>query len=343
MHLVQRHTWFLMPHPFIRAAAVMTAALAAVLLSASPVSAQNIPGGSVALMVPYPAGGPSDVIARVFNTPLGRELGVPVMVENLGGVSGALGAQKVLSAPADGHFLYQGSPNEVILSPLANAAVKFDAEDFQLVQLIAYAPMVVVAKKELAAANMDELITLARNAPKDKPLNYGSVGIGSLYHVLSEHLGQVIKAPMTHVPYKGVAPMLQDLAGGNLDYAILPQFGAIDGMVAAGRVKVLGQLGASRAESLKNLPTVTEGKLLKDFNFTVWSGYMVKKGTPPEMMQKLQKAIQAVLTDPKVRESLGAQFQIVAKPMSLDESAKFYAVEAASYRKLAKAVGIERQ
>jgi tripartite-type tricarboxylate transporter receptor subunit TctC len=343
MHLVQRYARFLMPHTLVRAAAVTATALAATLLSVAPVNAQNIPGSAVSLMVPYPAGGPSDVIARVFNTPLGRELGIPVMVENLGGVSGALGAQKVLSAPADGHFLYQGSPNEVILSPLANAAVKFDAEDFQLVQLIAYAPLVVVVRKELAASNMDELITLARNTPKDKPLNYGSVGIGSLYHVLAEHLGQVIKAQMTHVPYKGVAPLLQDLAGGNLDYAILPQFGAIDGMVAAGRVKVLGQLGATRAETLKNLPTVTEGKLLKDFSFTIWTGYMVKKGTPPDATQKLQKAVQAVLTDPKVRESLSAQYQIVAKPMPLDESAKFFAQEAANYRKLAKAVGIERQ
>lgn len=316
---------------------------AAGLLFAFGASAQGQTGGPLSLMVPYPAGGPSDVIARIFNTPMAKDLGVPVLVENLGGVSGALAAQKVLAAPANGQVFFQGSPNELILAPLANAAVKFDAEDFQLVQLIAYAPLVVVAKKELRASSMDELVTLARSAPKDRPLNYGSVGMGSLYHVLSEHLGHVIGASMTHVPYKGAAPLLQDLAGGNLDYAILPHFAAIDGMVAAGRVKLLGQLGAQRADTLKQLPTVTEGRLLKDFAYTTWTGYLVRKGTPAEVVQRLQKAIQASLGDPKVRESLAAQSQLVAKPMSLEESARFYAAETAGYRKLAKAVGIERQ
>lgn len=316
---------------------------AASLLIALGASAQGYPSGPLSLMVPYPAGGASDVIARIFNTAMARELGVPVLVENLGGVSGALGAQKVLSAPANGQSFFQGSPNELILAPLANAAVKFEAEDFQLVQLIAQTPMVVVARKDLPAASMDELVTLARQAPRDKPLNYGSVGTGSLYHVLSEHLGQVIGARMTHVPYKGAAPLLQDLAGGNVDYAILPHFGAIDGMVAAGRVKLLGQLGAQRAETLKQLPTASEGRLLKDFAYMTWTGYLVRKGTPAEVVQRLQKAIQATLSDSKVRESLTAQSQLVARPMSLEESARFYATETAGYRKLARAVGIERQ
>ncbi|WP_137892256.1 tripartite tricarboxylate transporter substrate binding protein [Ramlibacter sp. 2FC] len=306
-------------------------------------SAPSFPSGPISLMVPYPAGGPSDVIARIFNTPLGKTLGTPVLVDNLGGVSGALGAQKVLAAPASGRFLYQGSPNELILSPLANAAVKFDTEDFQLLQLISHAPMVVVARKGLPAGGMDELISLARWAQKQRPLAYGSVGIGSLYHVLSEHLGQVVGAGFTHVPYKGVAPLLQDMAGGNLDFAILPHFAAIDGLAAQDRVKVLGQIGASRAETLKHLPTVNEGRLLKGFHFGIWSGYLVKRGTPEPVMRTLQQALHAALGDPQVRASLAAQSQIAAAPMSLAEAASFYASETAGYRKLAKAVGIARQ
>ena len=115
-------------------------------------------------MVPYPAGGPSDAIARIFTVPLGKELGQQVLVENLGGVSGALAAQKVLAAPADGHYLFQGSPNEVILSPLANAAVKLKAEDFRLVHPVADAVMVFVARKDLPANSVDELIALARKS-----------------------------------------------------------------------------------------------------------------------------------------------------------------------------------
>lgn len=114
-------------------------------------AATAYPAKPIALMVPYPAGGASDAIARVLSQPIGKQLGQTVLVENLGGVSGAIGAQKVLSAPGDGYHLFQGSPNEVILSPLANAAVKLQAEDFQLVQPISTAVLALIARKDLEA------------------------------------------------------------------------------------------------------------------------------------------------------------------------------------------------
>src|SRR5688572_30135297 len=164
--------------------------LASGLLMASGLAlAQGYPSKTVNLMVPYPAGGPSDAAARIFTVPLGKELGQQVVVENLGGVAGAIAAQKVLAAPADGYYIFQGSPNEVILSPLANAAVKLKTEDFRLVQPTADAVMVFVARKDLPANNVDELIALARKSP-DKPLSYGSVGIGSLYHLILEKMQQ---------------------------------------------------------------------------------------------------------------------------------------------------------
>ncbi|WP_415838236.1 tripartite tricarboxylate transporter substrate-binding protein, partial [Polaromonas hydrogenivorans] len=140
------------------------AALAGLLLAIGGALAQSYPSKPVNLMVPYPAGGPSDSIARIFTVPLGKELGQPVLVENLGGVAGALAAQKVLAAPADGHYLFQGSPNEVILSALGNAAVKFKAEDFRLVHPVAEAVMVFVVRKDLPVSNVDELIALARKS-----------------------------------------------------------------------------------------------------------------------------------------------------------------------------------
>lgn len=319
------------------------AALMACVIAFTPGLAMAYPNGTVSLMVPYPAGGPSDVIARIFNNRISKQLGSPVIVENLGGVSGALAAQKVLSMPANGQMFYQASPNEVILSPLANAAVKFDAEDFQLIQLISYAPLVLIVKKDLPVNTADEFITLARSSKGSAALSYGSVGIGSFYHVLAEHMGQTINAPMNHVPYKGVAPLMQDIAGGNVDFAILPHFGAIDGLVEQGRIKVIAQLGNQRAETLPKVPTVSEGKLLKNFGFSIWTGYMVKKGTPPNVVNALQKAVQTSLADPEVRASLRLQSQLVAKPMTLEESEKFYNAEVAYYRKIAKAVGIQRQ
>src|SRR5262245_38115545 len=114
-----------------------SALLAGLLLAAGMAFGQTYPVKPVNLMVPYPAGGPSDAIGRIFTAPLGKELGQQVVVENLGGVSGAMAAQKVLAAPADGYYIFQGSPNEVILSPLANAAVKLKAEDFRLVHPVA--------------------------------------------------------------------------------------------------------------------------------------------------------------------------------------------------------------
>ena len=139
--------------------------------------AQGFPAKPVTLMVPYPAGGLSDVMARLMNTSMAKQLGQPVIIENLGGASGAIAAQKVLNAPADGYFLFQGSPNELILSPLANAAVKFKSEDFRLIQMIAIAPMAIIARKDLPVNNGDELVAYAAKAAKEgKPLTYASVG-----------------------------------------------------------------------------------------------------------------------------------------------------------------------
>jgi tripartite-type tricarboxylate transporter receptor subunit TctC len=247
---------------------------AGLLLGAAAALAQAYPVKPVSLMVPYPAGGPSDAIARIFNTALGKELGQPVLVENLGGVSGALAAQKVLAAPADGYYVFQGSPNEVILSPLANAAVKLKTEDFRLVHPVADAVMVFVTRKDLPVNNVDELIALARKSG-DKPLVYGSVGIGSLYHLILENVQASTGVKLTHVPYKGNAPLLQDVGGGQVDFAVLVYSAAMGGLADQGRLKVIGQLGAQRSELLKNVPTVSEGKELKNFSYKIWTGFMV--------------------------------------------------------------------
>ncbi|MBO9515072.1 MAG: tripartite tricarboxylate transporter substrate binding protein [Variovorax sp.] len=312
------------------------------LAAAGAVFAQAYPSKAVNLMVPYPAGGPSDAIARIFATPLGKELGQPVLVENLGGVSGALAAQKVLAAPADGYYLFQGSPNEVILAPLANAAVKLKAEDFRLVHPVADAAMVFVARKDLPANSVDELIALARKS-KDKPLTYGSVGVGSLYHLIMEEVQHRTGTQMIHAPYKGNAPLLTDIGGGQVDFAVLVYSAAMGAMAEQGRLKVIGQLGAQRSELLKDVPTVSEGKELKDFAYKTWSGLMVPKNTPEDVVQRLHKAIGATLKDPSVRAQLAAQTQLASPAMSLAEAAKFYEAETARYRAIAKTINLQPQ
>jgi tripartite-type tricarboxylate transporter receptor subunit TctC len=320
------------------------ALLAGGLLMAAGLAAaqQGYPAKPVNLMVPYPAGGPSDAAARIFTVPLGKELGQQVVVENLGGVAGAIAAQKVLAAPADGYYIFQGSPNEVILSPLANAAVKLKTEDFRLVQPTADAVMVFVARKDLPANNVDELIALARKSP-DKPLSYGSVGIGSLYHLILEKMQQQTGIRLNHAPYKGNAPLLQDIGGGQVDFAVLVYSAAMGALAEQGRLKVIGQLGAQRSELLKDVPTVSEGKALKDFNYKIWSGFMVPRKTPEDVVQKLHKAIVATLADPGVRSQLAAQTQLAAAPMTLAEAQKFFESETARYREIAKSINLQPQ
>ena len=318
------------------------ALLAGLLLATGGALAQTYPTKPVNLMVPYPAGGPSDAIARIFTVPLGKELGQQVIVENLGGVAGALAAQKVLAAPADGYYLFQGSPNEVILSPLANAAVKLKAEDFRLVHPVAESVMVFVARKDLPANSVDELIALARKSG-DKPLTYGSVGIGSLYHLILENVQQLAGIKLTHAPYKGNAPLLQDIGGGQVDFAVLVYSAGMGALAEQGRLKVIGQLGAQRSELLKNVPTASEGKELKNFSYKIWSGLMVPKSTPENVVQRLQKAIGETLKDPSVRSQLAAQAAQVSPPMSLAESAKFFEAETARYRSIAKSINLQPQ
>jgi tripartite-type tricarboxylate transporter receptor subunit TctC len=317
-------------------------ALLAGVLLATAAAADTYPAKPVNLMVPYPPGGPSDAIGRIFSTPLGKELGQPVLVENLGGVSGAIAAQKVLSAPADGYYIFQGSPNEVILSPLANSSVRLKAEDFRLVAPIADAVMVVLTRKELPVNNVDELIALARKSA-DKPLSYGSVGVGSLYHFIVENMQQATGIKATHIPYKGNAPLLQDIGGGQVDFAVLVYSQAMGAMADQGRLKVIGQLGAQRSELLRNVPTVSEGQLLKNFQYKTWTGFMVPKNTPEPVVQRLHAAIGKTLKDPSVVSQLTLQTQVPSAPMSLPEASKFFETEMARYRAVARSINLQPQ
>lgn len=316
--------------------------LAASILLAGGAAADTWPAKPVNLMVPYPAGGPSDVIGRIFSGALAKELGQPVLVENLGGASGAIAAQKVLAAPADGYYIFQGSPNEVILAPLANASVRLKAEDFRLVAPIADATMVVLTRKDLPVNSVDELIALARKS-KDKPLSYGSVGVGSLYHFIVENMQQVAGIKATHVPYKGNAPLLQDIGGGQVDFAVLVYSAAMGDMAEHGRLKVIGQLGAQRSELLKNVPTVSEGQELKNFHYKIWTGFMVPKNTPEPVVRRLHAAVDKALKDPSIVSQLQLQTQLPSAPMTLPEAAKVFDGEIARYRALAKAINLQPQ
>jgi tripartite-type tricarboxylate transporter receptor subunit TctC len=291
--------------------AVRFSLLTSLLAASLGAAAQNYPTKPVSIMVPYPAGGLSDVIARVVNVPFASKLGnQPVLVENLGGVSGAIAAQKVLDAPADGYYLFQGSPNELLLSGLANKAVKFKAEDFRAIQVTATTPLAIVARKDLKANNADELVILARQAAREgKPLTFASVGVGSFYHLLGEDLSKKINAPMLHVPYKGGADVVRDLVGQQVDIFITPYGKPQVEMAKAGRLKFIAALTPKRQPLIPDTASVDEGVALKGYHQTIWSGYFVKKGTPEAIAQKLNQALNETIGDAKMRATLEAQNQ----------------------------------
>ena len=312
------------------------------LLMATAAPAQTFPAKPVTLMVPYPAGGVSDVIARTLNVTLAKHLGQPVIVENLGGAGGAIAAQKVLNSPADGHLIFQGGPNELILAPLSNSAVKYKSEEFRLVQMITINPMAVLARKDLPVSNGDELIAYAKKAADaGTPMTYASVGPGSMYHLLGEHMSKQTGIAMTHVPYKGGAPAQQDLMGGLVDIFMTP-FGKSHGqLVDEGKLKVVGVLSSERQAMFKKAPTLNESKALKGFVFEMWSGYFVRKDTPESVVQALHKALSEVANDPAVRAALEAQAMVVPRPQPLTAMNKVYGDNIARYRAIAKAINLQ--
>ena len=328
-----------MSKPFTRWAALLSS-----LLLAGAAAAQSYPSKPVTLLVPYPAGGLSDVIARTVNNTLSKHLGQPVIVENLGGASGSIAAQKVLNAPSDGQIIFQGSPNELILAPLAISAVKFKSEDFRLVQMIATAQIGFLARKDLPVNSVDEFLDYARKeAAQGRPITYASVGPGSFYHLLGEHLSSVTRIPMTHVPYKGAAPANQDLLGGQVDIFLAPFGKSYEELQKQGKLKVLAMLNSERLESVKAYPAISESKQLKNFTFTIWTGYFVKKDTPEPVVQVIHKAITEALADPAVHAGLEANSQLVAKPLSLSAVSKAYADGTAQFRAIAKSINLQPQ
>ncbi len=321
-----------------------TTALLAGLTLAAGAMAQTFPSKPVTLLVPYPAGGISDVIARTVNNALSKQLGQPVIVENLGGASGSIAATKALNAPADGHLIFQGSPNELILAPLAISAVKFRSEDFRLVQMIATAQIAFLARKDLPVNSVDEFLDYARKMAKEgRPITFASVGPGSFYHILGEHLSKTTGIPMTHVPYKGAAPANQDLIGGQVDIFLAPYGKMYDNLHKDGKIKVLAMLNDKREDSTKQYPLITESKQLKDFDFNIWTGYFVKKDTPEPVVQALHKAITETLSDPTVHAGLEANSQLTAKPLPLAAVGKVYADGTAKFRAIAKSINLQAQ
>lgn len=319
-------------------------ALAAVALGLSSglAAAQAFPTKLVTMVVPYPAGGPSDFIARQLQPELGRLLGQTVIVENVGGVGGALGIQKLLAAPADGHTMVMASPMELILAPLGMAAVRHKPEDLRLAGLLVKTTMLLLGRPDLPANSVDELIAAARQ-PGAKEYSYGSVGAGSLYHLVAESFAKQTGVKMLHVPYKGAAPLLNDLMGKQIDLVFMPLAGNVGALIKDGKVKAYGITAKAPHPLFPNLPVLGTVKSLEHFEFDLWAGVEVPRATPEPVVEAINKAVAQALQNPDIRKAYESTGNEVGQPMSPAQLNKLYAAEIARYQGIARSLNLQPQ
>jgi len=299
----------------------LQAAGAGCALTAMPGWAQAAyPTRALSLIVPYPAGGASDATARIFAASFAETLGQSVLVENLGGASGMIGANKVLNAPADGYMFFHGSANEVFLQPMLNPAARYKPQDFMLSSLITRAQIVLMVRRDIAVDSLDAFIEYAEKR-KDKPLSYATVGMDSLYHLMGEALAQRLGLTFLHVPYKGGAPAVQGVAGGQVDFGILPYQSSFDGMHAKGLLNIVSSFSTSVPSTLAHIPLITQSQRIPDFEYTIGGGYFFKQGTPPERVQILRQAIGKALSNPDIRARLESEGRTVGHPVDNQQRA----------------------
>lgn len=334
-----------MNHPLRQCTTGLLLAASTMLAAAAPApGADAFPNKPVTLLVAFPPGGPADAVARAMEPAMTKALGQPVIIENLPGALGVLAMQRLMSRPADGYTLIMGSPNEAIFAPLANPSARYKAEDLALIAPVSSHPLVVMARPDLPAMSLAQLVAASRQ-PGSRPLSFGSPGHGSMYHVVSEYLAQVTGARLLHVPYKGATPMLQDLAGGQIDMTILPNLGGSIGLLSTGRIKAINVLADSRMPTLPQVPPVLESDLPHKLELvhSVWVGVMARAGLPPERAAALLQASQRALQSPELARALAVAGAQPMKPQPLADSTRFYADQIAKLNAMARSVKLSPQ
>lgn len=309
---------------------------------ASAALAQVFPSRIVTMVVPYPAGGQSDHVARTIQPELTKQLGHQVIVDNVSGVGGALGIQKALQAAADGHTLVLASPSDLILAPLTMQVVRHKPEDFRLAGVLINTPLVMLTRPDFNAKNFDELVAGAKK-PGAKELSYGSPGYGSLYHLAGEIFARKSGIKMLHVPYKGGAPMVTDLMGGMIDVVFLPVSGNIPALIRESKVKAYGVTSRQPHPLLPNVPALAARIDFEGFDLDVWAGVLVPKGTSDAVVQRLNQAINAALANPDVRKIYESTGNQVGNPMTPVELSKFYTAEIVRHQRLVRETKLQPQ
>jgi tripartite-type tricarboxylate transporter receptor subunit TctC len=295
----------------------------------------TFPTRAMTMVVPYTAGGASDMGARLLAPDMGRLLNQNMVVDNVGGAGGSLGVQKFLAAPPDGHTMLYGSLSEAILVPAINPATPYKADDLLPVALAGKTPVVFVARKEFPANNLDELIALARRSPGR--LTYGSPGIGTFQHVMAETLKERAGIFMVHIPYRGGQQIVSDVMGGQVDLGVttVPN---VAPLVATGRLKALGVSSSARVAALPDVRSFGDTPALKGLDLQTWGMVFVHARTPDAVVARLNAAVNEVLQLPAVREARLKAGSELSAPLSPAAALAFYRAERDTYKPIARRI-----
>jgi tripartite-type tricarboxylate transporter receptor subunit TctC len=277
--------------------------LACAALFASPAKTQEWPVRSVTMIVPYAAGGPVDTVGRILAARLGEVLGQQVIVENVGGAGGMTGSSRVAKAAPDGYtFLMAGTSVMAMNQTLYKKPLYDTANDFTPVTLVTDSARVLITRSDFPAATLPEFVAYAKaNAGK---LQYGSAGAGSGSHVCAILLDAAMGTRITHLPYRGSAPALQDMIGGRIDF-MCEQISTALPQIEAKMVKAVATLGLDRAPGLEDLPTAKE-QGIDGLDCGAWGAFMFPKGTPDAIVQRMARAANETVETTSVRDRLKA-------------------------------------
>jgi tripartite-type tricarboxylate transporter receptor subunit TctC len=281
-------------------------------IAVTTASAQQFPSKPVSIVVPFAAGGPTDTVARTIAAAMEKPLGGSIVVENKAGAGGTIGANDVARAAPDGHRLLVWHIG-MATAPALYRKLPFDPlKDYQFIGLINDVPMTLLVRPNLPVSNMQELVAYAK-ANKDK-VTLANAGLGAASHLCGLLFQKAIGQELTTVPYKGTAPAITDLMGGQVDI-LCDQTTNTTAQILGGKVKGIALTAPKRLETLKDLPTASEAGL-KDFDLSIWHGMYAPKGTPQPVVDKLVAALQAALKDPAVNKRFA---DLGAVTVSLDK------------------------
>ena len=277
------------------------------LLSAAPAGAEDFPSHQIRLIVPFPAGGPSDIIARVLGQRMSEITKQPVIIDNRGGQGGVLGTEVLAKATPDGYTIALSSAGALAISPTMERVTYDPLKDLQTITLVAKVPEMLVVTPDVPAKNMAELVALAKAKPGK--LNFASTGPGSMPHLAGELLKLIAKVDIVHVPYRGAAPAVNDLLGQQVQMAFLDQPVLLP-QIKAGGLRAIAIGAPERASTLPEVPTTAEVGM-PDLLAENWHGMVAPAGTPAAIVALLNRITTEALQDPTVKEKLADRKSVV--------------------------------